>query len=115
MPSVRILLAAAATLAALVAAGSAAAAQPPRDCVTAWNSSATPAQRHELLRAARVQVGRTPDGSRCAVTYVRSGRIGLLVAAPSAWASARPWLVFGGRPVCVPNVRVLRGGTLLPL
>jgi len=116
MPSVRVLLAAAATFAALVAAGSAAAVAPPKGCLDAWNRHASPAQRSELRRAARVQVGRTPDGARCAVTYVfGSGRVGLLVAAPTVWTAARPLLVFGGRPACTPNVRVLRGGTLVPL
>jgi hypothetical protein len=124
MPFVRVLLAAAVTFAVLAAATSAGAATPPRDCLAAWNHGATPAQRDDVQRAKRVQLTRGDWGNPCAVLYVlRSGTTKLMygtqVAGPDGptglWAAAHAIHSLGPPIRCTPNVRVLRGGTLVPL
>jgi hypothetical protein len=127
MPDRRLLGAlATATLAALAAAGGAAAAQPPRDCLTAWNRSAPKALRDDVQRATRVQLSRANDwgSGSCMLLYVgRSGTLklayGTRIAGPDGqagvWTAARALVSLGPKPACIRNVRVLRGGTLLPL
>jgi hypothetical protein len=125
MPSVRVLLAAAATLTALVAAGSAAAATPPRDCVTAWNRGAPQTLRTDVQHAKRVQLTRANDwgSGSCMLLYVVRGKLklayGTRIAGPDgpagAWTAAHALVSLGPKPVCIRNVRVLRGGTLAPL
>jgi hypothetical protein len=125
MPTMRVLLAAAATLAALVAAGSAAAAPPPRDCVRAGTRGAPQALRSDVQRAKRVQLTRSNDlgTGNCMLLYVVRGKLKLAYGTPVAspagqagvWTAARALGSLGPKPACIRNVRVLRGGTLLPL
>jgi hypothetical protein len=120
----RVLLAATAFFAALAAAGSAAAAAPPRDCLNAWNRGATQALRSDVQRARRVQLTHGDWGNPCALLYVLgSGKTKLAYGTPVAgpdgtagvWTAAHTLRSLGPPIPCIRNVRILRGGTLVPL
>jgi hypothetical protein len=91
----------------------------PRDCATAWNRGASPAQKRSVLDATGARVAATRSSGACTVTFVLPKRglrvaTGTPVAAPGGGSGL--WTLRGGRlafgATCEPNARLDRSGAL---
>lgn len=92
----------------------------PRDCATAWNRGASPAQKRAVLQASGARVASREGTSSCTITFVLPRRgprvaIGAVVAGPhgrsGVWTLRRQQLPVAAA-ACKPNARLDRSGLL---